>query len=282
MRFSGRLALASILAALSALALASGASATSHHPTGEFERFGECPLSRSTIEYCLDTEVDSGSYELGSKTVPIVNPITLQGGYEGSAPIEFFGAENGVTLSKAPEPVPGGLLGLTAPNTWPAGVQEWFNDGINEGLTGMSATIELVAPATLVELSLENLLEETGTALGLQVRIHLESALLGSNCYVATEPAPLSLELTTGESGSLSGSPGELTFNPSFTIATFEGLRLVDGAVAEPEAAGCGGIYSSYVDPFINSVLNLSASGEFSLEGMLSVGEAAEVRAHDM
>lgn len=274
-----RIAASGLTMMLASLATAPAASA--HNPTGEFAPFAQCPLNRMSIEECIDTSITGGSYTLGSKTVPIVNPITLQGGYEGS-PIEFFGAENGETLSKTPEPVPGGLSGLSAPGSWPAPEQAWFNNGISTGMTGVDATIELIAPATLVELSPENLLFETGTALGLQVVIQLENPLLGSNCFIGSQSSPVVLDLTSDTSGALSGSAGSISFNPSFTILTSEGTKLVEAGFAEPEAEGCGGIFSADVDPFINSKFGLSSSGNISLEGMLRVGEAAEVRAHDM
>src|SRR6478672_5374304 len=145
------------------LVLAPSALAASHNPKGEFAQFKECPLNRATISDCVYSVTSGGSFTIGKKTVPIVNPVTLQGGYEGVNPnVKFFGAENGDTLSKTPQPVPGGLLGITAPTRWPKFIQDWFNNGINEGLTGVNATVELAKPATAITLNTENLLFEEG------------------------------------------------------------------------------------------------------------------------
>jgi hypothetical protein len=284
MRFSRMLAGAGALTALAALAFAAAAPASTWNPTGEWAPFGECPLSHLPFEYCVDLTVESGSLKLGNRTAHIVNPITLQGGEESATP-EFIGTEFVETLNKVPEPVTGGLVGITAPGSWPAPVQTWWNNGIASGFTGVNATIELAAAPSSIELDLTNLLTESGTALGLPVKVHLENTLLGSNCYVGSNAQPIQLKLTTGTSGSLQGSTGTLSSNNGFTRLTFEGLKLVDNTFAAPAASGCGGIYSSLVDPLIDSIFGLPASsGEnwLILEGDLRVGEAAEVFAFAM
>jgi hypothetical protein len=285
MRFSRKLAAATGMVLLAALALASVAPATSHHPTGEFEPFGECPLNRVTITDCIFGVTKGGSLTIGEKTISLVNPITLQGGYEGYEPIKFFAAENGDTLSKTPQPVPGGLTGITAPGSWPAPVQEWFNELVGTGFTGVTATIELAAPATSIALNLENLIIEEGTALGLPVKIKLSNAILGNNCYIGSNAEPIPLELTTGEGGELHGAVGELSFNEEFTLITVSGLKLVDGLFAAPEAEGCGGEAATYVDPLVDSIFGLPSGSEENsaiLELTLEDANAEAVRNSSM
>lgn len=265
------------------LVLAPSALASSHHPKGEFAQFGECPLNRVTISDCIFSVSNGGSFTVGKKTVPLVNPVTLQGGFEGVNPnVKFFGAENGDTLSKTPQPVPGGLLGITAPTWWPKFLQEWFNNGINEGLTGVNATVELAAPATSITLNTENLLFEKGTALGLPVKIKLDNALLGSNCYVSSNAHPVQIDFTTGTSGALKGAAGTLSFNEEFTLITISGGRLVNNTYAVTQGAnGCGGIFSFFIDPLVDSILGTpSPSGKNSaiLEGKLQDANANAVR----
>jgi hypothetical protein len=274
--------------ALGALVLASSALASSHNPKGEYAGFKECPLNRVTISDCILSVSSGGGFTVGKKTVPLVNPVTLQGGFEGAGEeIEFYGAENGDTLSKTPQPVPGGLTGIIAPTWWPKFIQDWFNNQINEGLTGVTATVELTGPSkglTNVKLNTTNLLIEEGTALGLPVKIKLSNAILGSNCYIGSEKAPVPLAFTTGTSGSLKGSAGELSFNEAFTIITISGGKLVDGTYAAPAAAGCGGIFSFLVDPLVNSILGLpSPAGKnaATLEGKLQDASAEAVKASE-
>lgn len=273
------------MAALSLLVFAASALAASHHPTGEFEQFGECPLNRATITTCVYSVSSEGSFTIGNKTVPLVNPVVLQGGYEGAGEaVKFYGAENGDTLSKTPQPVPGGLIGIRAPKWWPIWIQDWFNNQIDEGLTGVQATVELAGPSsglTDVHLNTANLLFEKGTALGLPVKIHLSNAILGSECYIGSASEPLHLNFTTGTSGELTGAAGTMTPNKGFTLLTFSGGKFVDGTFSAPGANGCGGIFSFLVDPLVEAILGVpSGEGENSatLAGTLQAGVAKAVR----
>jgi hypothetical protein len=274
--------------ALAGLVFASMALGASHNPKGEFADFGECPLNRATITDCVYSVTSGGSFTVGKKTVPIVNPVTLQGGFEGSGEkIQFYGAENGVTLSKTPQPVPGGLLGIVAPTWWPKFIQDWFNEQISKGFTGVNATIELTGPSkglTNIKLNTANLLLEAGTALGLPVKVHLENAILGSSCYLGSDSKPLQIDFTSGTSGKLKGSAGKVVANEEFTLITISGGKLVNNTFSAPGVNGCGGIFSFFVDPLVDSILGTpSASGANSaiLEGVLKDGNAEAVKASE-
>jgi hypothetical protein len=276
-------------ALLGCLVFASLALATAHHPKGEFAPFGECPLNRVSITDCVVSVSNGGFFTLGTKTVPLKNPVTLQGGYEGGGEsVKFYGAEEGETLSKTPQPVPGGLLGITAPTWWPSWAQTWFNNLINEGFTGVTATVELTGPThglTNIKLNTESLLFEEGTALGLPAKIHLQNAILGSNCYIGSEASPVQINFTTGTSGSLKGSAGTFSANPEFTLLTFSGGRLVNNVFSAPGVSGCGGPWVEFLlDPLVNSILGLpAASGKNSavLEGKIQDAAASAVRASE-
>jgi hypothetical protein len=270
---------------LSSLVFASVALGSSHHPTGAFEGFGECPLNTPAVTDCILSVSTGGSFTIGNKTVPLVNPVTLQGGgYNEEEVTHFVGAENGQTLSKTPQPVPGGLVGITAPTWWPKFVQDWFNGLISEGFTGVDATVELAAPASSIKLSTENLLNREGTTLGLPVKIHLENAILGNSCYLGSNAKPVQLNFTTGTSGALEGAIGELTFTENFTLVTITGGKLVDGTFAAPGVSGCGGLFSIFVNPLVDSILGTpSASGKnlATLEGKIQDADAATVKASE-
>jgi hypothetical protein len=284
MRIVRRLAAAGVTTALAALVFASVAPASSHNPTGEFKEFGECPLSNELVTDCVFSVTDGGSFTAGTRTVPLKNPVTLQGGFFGSGEeVTFVGAENGDTLSKTPQPVPGGLFGIVAPESWPEWLQEWFNEFINNGFTGVTATVELAAPASAIKLSTENLINQEGTALGLPAKIKLDNVILGSNCYIGSDEAPVQIDFTTGKSGELEGSVGEVTFNETFTLITISGGQLVNGTFAAPGAQGCGGIFSFIIDPLVNAILGLpDASGNSAiLEGVLKDAAAAAVKASE-
>jgi hypothetical protein len=266
------------------LAFASTSFAAPHHPTGEFSQFGDCPLNRATVTDCVYSVTSGGSVKLGNKTVPIKNPVTLQGGFEGGGEeLRFFGAEDGNTLSKTPQPVPGGLAGLVKCNEISnfilrLGCEATFENG----LTGVNATLELAAPATQVKLNTENLIFEEGTALQLPVKIHLENPFLGSSCYVGSNASPIVIPLTTGTSGSLKGTSGKFSSNELFTLLTFSGNRLVNNTFTAPGVSGCGGpIVELLIDPIVNTMIGLpagSGTNSATLEGTTQDAASSAVR----
>jgi hypothetical protein len=236
-----------------------------HHPTGEFAPFDDCPLSQAEVELCLFSESSSGSFTVGSKTVPLVNPVVLQGGVKLHPDFTstVFAAEDGNTLVPTPQPVPGGLLGVVAPSWWPTWLQSWFNEQINNGLTGVTATVELAAPASSIQLGILNVLIQKGTALGLPVKIKLSNPILGSSCYIGSNSNPVQINFTTGTTSPpppnepITGSPG--SFTETETMITLTGGRFVNNDFAAPGAHGCGGLLSLFIDPLVNSILGLPA-----------------------
>lgn len=291
MGFRKKLAAATIALVAAALVWAPVAPASSHNPTGEFKEFGECPLSTLAIDHCVYAVFEGDSLDLGSKTIPLVNPITFQGGFvEEEEPygLQFHGAENGDTLSKTPQPVPGGLLGLLnckeQTNILIKGLCE---TALENSLTGVNALVELTGPTkglTNIKLNTENLIFQEGTALELPVKIRLENPLLGSSCYIGSDKSPLVISLTTGTSGALTGSAGVLKFNGDFSIITIKESRLVNNTFAAPAATGCGGLLSLLVTPVLNTVIGLPAgSGKNSatLEGLLKDSQPEYVKASE-
>lgn len=270
---------------------ASAASAAPYNPTGEFAPFNDCPLSRSTLALCISSKTTSGTITIGNKPVPIVNPVTLQGGVEGPfifGPLTFYGAEDGNTLSKTPQPVPGGLTGITAPAWWPSFLRDLFNETINNGFTGVQATMELAAPATSIKLSILNLVSQSGVALSMPVKVKLSNPFLGSNCYIGSNSNPITLNLTTGTTAPpppntpITGAPGTVTNNEAGTLLTLDNNKQVDNSFASPGANGCGGLFSFLVDPFVNSIVGVpSAAGHNTaiLEGSIANGDPNAVRA---
>jgi len=286
-----KLMVGGLTAVLAAMMFASLASADPHHPTGEFTKFGDCPLSRATITDCIYFQATGGEFTIGKKTVPIVNPVTLRGGFEGGgSEISFFGAEDGNTFSKTPQPVPGGLFGINAPAWWPKSLREKFNKTIDDGFTGVKATVELAAPATAIKLNTEHMLFEEGTAIALPVKVKLENRLLGNDCYIGSNSNPFLFNLTTGTTAPpapnkpIKGVSGSLAFNEQATLLTFSGTRFVDNSFAAPKAAGCGGALSFLINPLVNSILGTpSAPGRNTaiLEGTLEDAASSVVKASE-
>jgi hypothetical protein len=273
--------------ALAALGLAGSASATL---TGNYTRFQQCPFSNLEVKKCLFSVTESGEVVLGSKKVPIVNPVTLQGGYgaavEGFAP--FFAATNGETLSKSPQPVPGGLLGLVPPEGSPPLIKALVEAAAKNGLTGVNSTLELAKPASEIRISEKHLGEEEDVAIKIPVKIHLENPFLGSNCYVGSPGTPIIWELTSGETAPpppnepIVGSAGSISFLEEGRILFAEEAELVDNAWSAPGATGCGGpLLELLVDPVIDIAGELPAESGHNtaiLVSDASLGSALAVR----
>jgi hypothetical protein len=269
------------------LAFASPAFAAEHHPTGNFANFKDCPLSNSATDHCIYAKTEKGEFVVGKKTVPIKNVITLQGGFhqvensEGElVKLEFIGAENGETLSKTPQVVPGGLLAAIC-ELLPGFLRSICEEYTTHGLSEIKATTELAAPASSIELSVQNLIEEEGTALSLPVKIHLENLFLGSSCYIGSNAHPIVIKLTTGKSGSQTGRVGKVEFLENFELSRIKENKLVNNTFKVEGAEGCDGIFSFLVDPVVNSQLGIPA-GEGKntaiLEGQLEDARAEAVK----
>jgi hypothetical protein len=218
---------------------------------GEFEVFKQCPLGTPELKGCLHSVTTSGEFVLGSKTVPITNPVTLQGGFtenEETGELHFVGAVNGETLSKTPETVPGGLVGIEL-----------------DGITEVTATAELAAPASDIGLNEANLAQAKGIALSLPVKIKLSNPALGSNCYIGSNAHPVVLELTTGTTSPpspnkpISGDPGEFSANPTGEFLVVTENSLVDNSFAAPAVSGCG-LVPLLIDPVVDLDAGLPAS----------------------
>lgn len=264
----------------------STALATVHSPTGEYAKFNYCPTGNPAVNYCFYSETKSGFLTMGNKTTPIVNPQILQGGLSVNAELvsTFIAAETGNTLPKTPQPVPGGLLGVTAPSWWPKFLRDLFNETINNGFTGVSATVELVKP---VEFSIINSILQTGTSTLLPVRVKLSNPFLGNNCYIGSASSPITLKLTTGTTSPpppntpIKGSVGVFDTNEAITIETLTGTKLVDNSFSVPGANGCGGLFSFLIDPFVESIVGIpSAAGKNTavLEGDVYLAVAQAVK----
>jgi hypothetical protein len=277
---------------LAALGSAAPAMAVTHHPKGDYAPFADCPLSNPNTFTCVVAKTEGGEFVVGKQVVPIKNTITLQGGIkEDEGTQTFIGAEDGNTLSKTAQNVPGGLAGLVNCFEISNFIERVACELVFEnGVTGVTATTELAGPASSIGISTNNLLSEEGIALSLPVKVHLESPFLGSSCYIGSNSHPINIPLTTGKTSPpapnkpISGSKGTLEFKDSFTIVLIKENILVNNSYAAPEAEGCGGVFSFLLDPIIDAKLGLPAAAGHNtaiLKGTLENANAAAVKASE-
>ena len=222
---------------------------------------------------CLYAQTTSGTFTIGAKSVSVTKTITLQGGItlnEETGAEGFVAAANGETLSKTPQKVPGGLVGI-------------------EGLGGeVTATTELAGPASNIGISTENLLNEEGISLSLPVKLKLGNPFLGSSCYGGSNAHPIVLGLTTGTTSPpkpnkpISGSRGEVSTEEEGGIIVLSGNRLVNNSFAAPGVEGCG-LIPFFVDPLVDLAMGVPAGAGHNtaiLEGTQRIASAEEVKAH--
>ncbi len=270
MRKKWRLAGVSVAMVMAAVMALPGM-ASAH--TGEFAKFNNCPsANEEVVKKCLYSVTEGGYVVLGSKKVPIVNPVVLQGGYGKPDPTtlvsKFYAATNGETLSKSPQPVPGGLAGLVNCKEISffllrAACELTFENG----LTGVNSTLELALPASEIRISERHQLFQEGTALKLPVKVHLENPLLGSSCYVGSSSEPIWWNLTTGTTSPpppntpLTGAVGNAVLLEEEQILKYTGVKLVDNSWAAPGAHGCGGAAFEWaLDPILNLASGVPAA----------------------
>jgi len=274
----GRMSVLAALALVALMALASTAEAK--EPTKGFTIFKQCPRFTTGVNFCLFAQVKSGEVKIGTTVVPIVDTITLQGGYERDESVEppvehFFGALNGETLSKTGEPVPGGLAGLIncteikGEGLLEKAARELCKATFENKTTGVNAVTELAKSASSIGVNSDNLVNGKGVALSLPLKVKLENPLLGSECYIGSSSSPVTLNLTDGTTSPplpnkpISGKVGVLNFLEEFEIIEVENNTLVDNAFSAPEATGCGGIFSFLIVPLVDAKLGLpSAAGK--------------------
>jgi hypothetical protein len=287
------LTLAVLAVSAAAFGAASPALAVTHHPTGEYAVFSDCPLSSSSTNACLYAKTESGEFVVGKSTVPIKNTITLQGGIHQSesGSLSFIAAEDGNTLSKTAQPVPGGLAGFVECYKITNIIERVACElAFENGTTGVNAVTELAAPASSIGINLSNLLSEEGIALTLPVKVHLENPFLGSSCYIGSTANPLTISLTTGATSppepnkSIKGSRGNFEFKNGGNLIVVKENVLVNNSFAAPEAEGCGGLFSILVDPLIDAKLGLPAAAGHNtaiLKGTLEQASATAVKASE-
>ncbi len=279
--------------ALLAVALAglAGAASASAKLTGEFKKFEQCPYTNTEVKRCLYSPTEGGEVVLGNKTVPITATAILQGGF--GKPVEgfskFYEAKNGITLSKAAQNVPGGLLGIVPEASSPPLVKALIKFFFENKLTGLNSTLELAKPAGEIRISESHLGEEEGVALEMPVKVHLENPFLGKSCYIGSSGSPILFKLTAGETSPpgpnkpIKGFGGELELFEEGSILQLKGAKLVDNAWSAPTASGCGGILSFLVNPIINSQLGTTTAGHNTaiLDDTINVATAFAVKTNN-
>lgn len=232
--------------AILAVALFAPLAQAKEEPKPGFTQFRGCPRPEEESKFfCVYSNIHGGHIKMGSKTVPIENPLTLTGGT--NVEFEEFTANSEGGLSKTAQKVPGGVIGLTG-LTW---LLEFFG---SEALT-LYATTELAGQPTGFS--------PEGVRLPIKVHLTTPSGVLGNTCYIGSNTSPIVLNNTTGTTNP--PPPNEPITGRNFEIAE-EGeiayLRngiFVDNSFAVPGASGCVLRLFGFIPISLNGFVNEQA-----------------------
>ncbi|MGO9487503.1 MAG: hypothetical protein ACLQBB_00565 [Solirubrobacteraceae bacterium] len=277
-----------------------GETCESEQQHAEFQAYVHCPFGASTALDCSWAQSTAkemwpskkvkeayieehgkplelpSEIQAGKVTVLLASPIILTGGinFENEAEEQWVGP-NGVEsiepVAQKAQPlkkdVDTALLSSSELSRFD------YYDKIARD-TKVTATVELAGPASDIHVSVENLLEESGTAFSFPVKLKLSNQFLGSECYIGSNSSPIVVEFTTGTSGSVHGKDGS-TLKADAAGITVPTDTLVNNTFASPGVEGCG--VEGSADEAINAALGLpspSGANLTVLDGTLKLNTA--------
>lgn len=256
-------------AAAMLLSVAAGPAGATTAPGGPYAGMGGCPLDSAQLQDPSDLQVGcvvsvthTGSFTIGTTTVPLNSPITLQFGvyWDKSAPTVNF--PDGSSANQYATVAPTGTTLLTAK---PAEITIPGIINFLPGVTSVFAQVEQAGPVTAFTPLAAG---ESYPVFKLPVKLHLYNAFFGSNCYIGSNSSPIVLSPTTGTTAPpapgvpMTGDPGTIAVaaDPNgygSVVASFTGAKLVDNTFSVPGASGCG--LGGILDPIIDLVMGIPA-----------------------
>lgn len=223
--------------------------AQAEKPAPPYEQFAGCPneaQSASTV-FCIRSDVTGGHLKVGNKEVPVENPLVLVGGIDEE--FENFVANSEGGLSKTPQKVPGGVVGLT-------GLTELLELFSAEALT-LYATAELVGAPT----------EFSFSTVTLPLKVHLTNpaGIIGSKCYDGSNSNPIVLHFTTGKTKPpppnepIEGKEPTIRYGDNEIFHLEDGI-FVDNSFSAPGVNGCKLFGLIPINELINATSGLPAA----------------------
>jgi hypothetical protein len=239
MRSKTKRLVAGLVAAIVVAVVAPAAQAAT--PAPGYEQFANCPSTAENpaVTVCLKATVKGGHFQMGSKDVPITNPMTLAGGVEASGNV--VKGPTGPILTQAKQKVPGGVVGLTG--------LTWLLEILGSEALTLYAVTETAGTVNISE------------TLNLPVKVHLVNSVLGNNCYVGSSSNPIKLALTTATTNPpppnvpISGTAPEFSLTPLGVLVGKNGT-LVDNSFSAPGASGCVLTLFGFIPISINGLVN--------------------------
>jgi hypothetical protein len=231
------------LAAVAAMALMAPM-AQAATPAAGYTQFTGCPspAENSLVTACLRSVITGGHFQMGSKDVPITNPMTLRGGLDANTGLIYANAQGGLLPAK--QKVPGGVVGLTG--------LTWLLELLGSDALTLYAQTELAGQPR----------QNGATALELPIRVHLINPTLGNNCYVGSFTNPIKLKLNVATTNPplpnkpITGKEAEVSFDGEKEILHLDNGQFVDNSFAAPGATGCTLTLFGFIPVSINNLVN--------------------------
>jgi hypothetical protein len=238
--------LAAAVVAVAAMAMLVPA-AQAATPASGYNQFAGCPTTAESpaVTACLRSDITGGHFQMGSKDVPITQPITLTGGLDPETGNISFGPGGG--LSKAKQLVPGGVVGITG--------LDWLVNFLGVEQLKLYAVTELAGAPH----------QNGAIALELPIKVHLVNTALGNNCYVGSSSNPIKLNLNVGTTNPpppnkpITGKEAEFSFDEATEIFHIDNGQFVDNAFAAPGASGCTLTILGLIPISLNALVNAQA-----------------------
>jgi len=230
-------------AALLAVALFA-ASAQAATPKPGYTQFAGCPSleENPNTGFCVRTTITGGHFQMGSKDVPITNPMVLSGGIDVNNGNFIYNSKGGLTGGK--QKVPGGVVGLTG--------LTWLLEILGSEALTLYAQTELAGTA-------KELLSEPNY---LPIKVRLINSVLGNNCYVGSNSNPILLKLITKTTSPpppnmpITGKEPEQSVDEALSIFHFNNGEYVDNSFSAPGASGCVLTLFGFIPISINGLVN--------------------------
>jgi hypothetical protein len=242
-----------VVAGLSAgLLAATAVPAQAATPGGIYTGLGNCPLTAPAMQDPTDLQVgcmvavtNAGSFTIGTTTVPLTSPITLQFGtyWDKSAPQVSFPDGSSANQYTPVAPTNAPLMSAKPAQITIPGIINFL-----PGITSIFAQVEQAGPVTNFTPLATG---ESYPVFKLPVKVHLSNLLFGDDCYIGSNSSPIVLSPTTGTTAPpppatpMTGNPGTLALNSDPNgygafQAAFTNATLVDNTFSVPAATGCG------------------------------------------
>lgn len=237
------------------------------------QTFANCPYKESVrvtpthgrVTACLVGDAAQGVIDIGPLDTTFHGPGIVDGGVDlneaGNGTFNWADATNGKSFSAPREllSVPVMVALGNPPNVTPPADSDVWVQAVVVGQILFGVNGGLITQVPLA--------------------FRLENPLLGSSCYLGSASDPITLNLTTGTSGALTGSIGSIAIaNGGNTIQTI-GTEVVDNQFTVPGATGCGsgGVFDNDIDT-TDALPSSAGANTAILYGNFDIGEAKWVR----